>query len=269
MSLIIPEDLPDCIDKPVEEALTPVSKGIGKTLSDLWFIAMGGISQCAEKKRAKYAIDLDKFKKTLEEKVEAIPSERRIEPNTQIACQALEDAKYCAENKDIREMFANLIASTIDSKMCQKAHPSFSAILKQMTTKDAILFKSFIGNTKLPVCNFVLNFTNHTHRELLNYVYLKQKETEQDEIDSNSLALSALERLGLIHLYFDSCLVGESLYQVYADSNIFQSCKETYESDTVKVVIQKGYAELTVLGRNLLEICCPPTKIICAKVTVF
>lgn len=167
MSLIIPEKLPDCIDESVKNVTNPISTNIGKTIGDLWFLALGGISQCAEKKRIKYAAELENLKKSLEEKVEAIPPERRVEPNTQIACQALEDSKYCAENIAIREMFANLISSTMDSKTCDLVHPSFSTILKQMTSNDAIFFQKFSEKPDIPICNFILR-----HKQDTIYFYL-------------------------------------------------------------------------------------------------
>lgn len=267
MSVIIPEDLPDCIDNPIEEAITPVAKGIGKTLGDLWFLAMGGLSQLAEKKRIKYAAELDEFKKSLEKKVNAIPTENRVEPNTQIACQALEDAKYCADNKDVREMFANLIASTMNSELCNAVHPSYSIILKQMTSEDAKFFQNFIGNSNLPICRFKLQFDNRSFSTLIDYSYFAKKDAKREEVNSNALILSSLERLGIISLHFDSHIKHTELYQVYVDSDIFKNFKKLYSADEYKVVLVKGYADLTVLGKNLLDICCP-TKKITVNITV-
>lgn len=261
MSLIIPEDFPDCIDRPVEEAITPVAKGIGKTLSDLWFLAMGGLSQLAEKKRIKYAIELEEFKESLEKKVNAIPTENRVEPNTQIACQALEDAKYCADNKDVREMFANLIASTMNSEFCDAVHPSYSIILKQMTSEDAKFFQNFIGKSNLPICRFKLQFDNRSFSTLIDYSYFTKKDAKREEVNSNALIISSLERLGIISLHFDSYIKHTELYQVYEDSDIFNVLKKIYSADECKVVLVKGYADLTVFGKKLLDICCPIKRV--------
>lgn len=261
MSLLIPEDLPDCIDKPVEKALTPVAENIGKTFSDIWFLAMGGISQYAEKKRVKYAVELEKLKKSLEEKIEAIPPENRVEPNTQNVCQALEDAKYCTENEEIREMFANLIASTMNSQTSSSVHPSFSVILKQMTSSDANFFRLFSRDSKIAICSYRIKYKSGGYSSLLEKVYLKNENSSLDEANSNALILSVLERLGLIRLSLSESLIKEGIYQVYENSVILQDFKRLYNSNEESVEIKTGTAQLTAIGHSLLEICCPVKRI--------
>lgn len=90
------------------------SKNVGQTLSDCWFLVFGGISQLAEKRKLKYAKDLEEFKQSLSSKITSIPKENRVEANTQIVMPALENAKYCVEEPSLREMFANLISSSLD-----------------------------------------------------------------------------------------------------------------------------------------------------------
>lgn len=258
MSLIIPEKLPDCVDKPIENIASPISTNIGKTLGDLWFLALGGISQIADKKRIRYAAELEKLKKSLEEKVEAIPPERRVEPDTQTACQALEDAKYCAENTEIREMFANLIASTMDNQTCKNVHPSFSSILKQMTSDDAKFFRTFYYKRKTAICSFRLEYKSGGYSSLLEKVYFENENSSIDEASSNALTLSALERLGLIQTSLMESLANEKLYDIYKNSIILQEYKKEFDSDDKHASIKKGTAELTALGSSLLKICCPP-----------
>lgn len=201
MSLVIPEKLPDCIDEPVKNAVNPLAINIGKTMGDLWFLALGGISQCAEKKKLKYAIDLEKFKNSLEEKIESIPAERRIEPNTQIVCQALEDAKFCAENEQIREMFASLIASTMDNQTSCNVHPSFSGLLKQLSPLDALVFSKIKPGRVYPIKkaeeknSLELSFNKFVILDEEN-VFLKDKNT--------TLSFEVLLKQGLIRVIYES-----------------------------------------------------------------
>ncbi len=254
-------ELPDSIDKPVEAAVTPVAASIGKTLGDLWFLAMGGISQCAEKRRIKYAAELEKLKKSLEEKVEAIPYENRIEPDTQNVCQALDDAKFCVESEEIREMFANLIASTMNSETSNMVHPSFSAILKQMTPNDANFLRLFERNPKIAICSFRIVYKSGGFFSLLENVYFTEENLSLGEARSYALILSVLERLGLIRILLDEWFIKDGAYQVYENSTILQNYKKHYEDDTRSVSIQKGTAQLTALGKSLLEVCCPVKRI--------
>lgn len=56
-------NLPESVDNAIKNVTDLPTQGIGQTLSDCWFLAFGGISQLAEKRRIKYTKDLEKFKK--------------------------------------------------------------------------------------------------------------------------------------------------------------------------------------------------------------
>ena len=123
-------DLPDALEEPAKALSMPLATNAGTTVGDLWFLAMGGISQAAAKRRAKYALELDKYKKDLEKKLNDIPVENRIEPNTQVVLNALADSQSCVEEETLREMFANLIASACDADKANAVHPAFPGIIK-------------------------------------------------------------------------------------------------------------------------------------------
>ena len=54
----IPE-LPDSVDNALKNLSDAPTKSIGQTLSDAWFLVFGGISHQANKRRMKYAHDLE------------------------------------------------------------------------------------------------------------------------------------------------------------------------------------------------------------------
>ena len=112
MSLIIPEKLPDSVDKAVSNLTEKPTKVVGTTFGDIWFLVFGGFSQLADKRRVKYQVALEEYERECRARIEAVPEEKRIEPDVQIAAAALEASKYCVENEEVRKMFANLIAST-------------------------------------------------------------------------------------------------------------------------------------------------------------
>lgn len=95
-------NLPESVDNAIKNVTDLPTQGIGQTLSDCWFLAFGGISQLAEKRRIKYTKDLEKFKKELEDSLETVPEQRRKEPTTQIVLKTLDEAKYCVEEDDLR-----------------------------------------------------------------------------------------------------------------------------------------------------------------------
>lgn len=100
------------------------------------FLVFGGISQLAEKRKMKYAIELDKFKKELEEKIEQIPQEKHVEANMQTVGPTLENSKYCMESEEIRKAFANLVSRSLHQDYSKYIHPSFADMLKQMRSGE-------------------------------------------------------------------------------------------------------------------------------------
>lgn len=74
----------------------------------------------------RYAFELEKYNKELQEKVDDIPIEKRVEPNIQIVVPALEASKYCVEKQELREVFANIIALSMNK------NPNSPAMLGRM-----------------------------------------------------------------------------------------------------------------------------------------
>ena len=93
-SLIKFPELPDSIDNAVKNLTDKPTQRIGQTFSDLWFLVFGGITQAADKRRMKYAHDLELYGQELSQSIAAIPEENLTEPNIQTTAQALENSKY-------------------------------------------------------------------------------------------------------------------------------------------------------------------------------
>ena len=117
--------IPDSVDNALKNLTDKPTAAIGQTIADLWYLVFGGISASAEKKRLKLSNDIGIFKEQLEEKIDQIPADQQKDPDIQIAAQALEASKYCVSSEQLREMFANLIAGTMNKTMDPYIHPSF------------------------------------------------------------------------------------------------------------------------------------------------
>lgn len=87
-SLINLPDLPDSIDNAVKNLTDKPTQGVGQTLADVWYLVFGGITQAADKRRMKYAHDLELYKQELSQKIASIPEENLIEPSIQTTAPA-------------------------------------------------------------------------------------------------------------------------------------------------------------------------------------
>lgn len=122
--------------KEVNKALTTVGKTINVVLAPLSALVWGydRIAAWLEPKLA--------------EKLENIPEENIITPPINVAGPTIEAMRFTGENDELREMYANLLASAMNKDTVHKAHPRFVEIVKNMTSDEAKLL-SFMRKERI------------------------------------------------------------------------------------------------------------------------
>lgn len=247
-------ELPDSIDTVVKNISEKPSSTIGETISDCLFLVFGGINQKAELKRAQYAFDLDVFKKDLESKLNAIPEEKRLNPSIQTVCTALDNMMFCVEEKELREMFASLIANSVDSSKISYVHPSYAEIIKQMTSFDAVVFNEIMQQHTLPTIRIRIKVNNGGM--LVASRTLIWNDWGNGELVATSL--DNLSRLKLINIIFDAFYVDDSIYdrlknQQHVAEKIDFVNSQLGVGDTIEY--EYGYIDITDYGKNFYKAC--------------
>ncbi len=158
------------------------TQNMGTTLADIWYLVFGGISQAAEKRKLKYSYALQEFEKELKEKISKIPEDKLVEPNIQIIAKALENAKYCVEEEDLRHMFSSLISSTMNK--------DFSV------TPVMVEIVSLLSPTSAKILNY---FFTHIKDEVHIYDLQKYLQKPEHETYDTYNSLFELEHLNLIY----------------------------------------------------------------------
>jgi hypothetical protein len=145
--------VPGSIDNAVKNLTDKPTIHIGQTISDIWSIVFSGVTHIAEKKKLKYANDLELFKKELDQKISVIPDDKKVEPKMHIVGPALDNSKYCVETEELRNMFSNLISNSLNKDFDNVVHPSFAEIIKQLSPLDAHVLSSIVKNDINPLIN--------------------------------------------------------------------------------------------------------------------
>lgn len=249
--------LPDFVDKAAENALGPVTTGIGKTFGDLWFLVFGGISQAADKRRARYSHALDLYKKGLTDKIDAIPPERRIEPNTQVALKALSESQACIEEPRLREMFANLIASSMDAERAGKTHPSFATIISNLNSFDAQLFADLATRDVHPVVQYTASIPGFDGVTMLATHVLAINGIIQVDLDTVAQSVDTLSSQGLILVDYLAHMTAEGVYKPFEEGSIYQQFKqiESEKQYPRTLKIKRGVLRITDLGNRFKSVC--------------
>lgn len=248
-------ELPDSVSNILENTTGELTANAGKTFGDIWFLIFGGISQAADKRRAKYAHDLSVYHQELTASITKIPIDKRLEPSLQITAQALENSKYCIEEKELREMFTSLISNSMNSDFLQTIHPSFAEIIKQMSVVDAKVLKKFKLSfpSDIPICNYHMETPGKQgYKIIFENVFL-----ELPEIDLKicSTSISSLKRLGLIQIPEGIFLQNEKCYDIFTQHPQFLFLENKYPNN--KILIDKRVASLTPLGKSFIKVCIP------------
>lgn len=148
-------------------------------------------------------------------------------PKVSIAGPALEASKYYMDEDEIRQMFAMLIASSMDKSKNDQMHHAFVEIIKSLSPLDAknLYYLHNLGDET--IAQIVLNFDDDgvTFTPLYNHIYLGNPEcTDQAKIQ---ISIDNLIRLGLVAVDYGYHKNNDTEYNKYQSHPLYlQSCKE-------------------------------------------
>ncbi|MCR6635171.1 Abi-alpha family protein [Devosia sp.] len=85
----------------------------------------------------------DRYVNFLNRSVRRVPDEQRISPPPQILGPVLEGVKYESADTPLSDMFSQLLSRAFDREHVSEAHPSYPALIRQLSTDEAILLQAF------------------------------------------------------------------------------------------------------------------------------
>lgn len=136
------------IPKFLDNALSPVAKEAGETLSDIINLARTPLIKARKIRDLK----MEHFLQNLACELKNVPEENIVEPKLSIIGPALEDLfKYYMEEDHIVALYQKLIIAAMKKTEQQKVHPSFLGVVKQMTSLDALTFQMVCKNKQQEV----------------------------------------------------------------------------------------------------------------------
>lgn len=248
--------VPDSLDNAVQNLTDAPTKGMGKTLSDVWYLVFGGITQIADKRRMKYAHELELYHQELQDAISEIPQEKKAEPDIQVTAQALENSKYCVESEELRALFVNLISNSMNNDFTENIHPSFAEIIKQMSPLDAKILKTINPKKPFPLASYRLKDTNSfNYITALSNIYIPP--FEYISLEQICTSISSLERLGIIEIVTGSILSDKDFYKPFEETKYYQELSSDPKclDGSWEARSQHYLGRLTPLGQNFFEVC--------------
>lgn len=166
--------------------------------------------------------------KLLEEKLKHIPEDKIVEPEPYVVVPAIQQLSYSLDSEELRELYANLLASSINADTKKNVHPSFAEIIKQLSPLDARVVEMIKHNQKpIPIITGRLNYeVSNTFSEIVRDYSTVLYSIYQD-VDELAASLQNLKRLGLINVRYDQVVKPDTVYDVFETDTAYQQIKES------------------------------------------
>ena len=238
------------------DAIQPAAKEIGKSLATVTKtinIALAPVSALVWGYDKIREFVLNK----VSEKLKNIPEENIVTPDPAVVGPALEALRFTGNDETLSELFANLIANSMDKETLKKAHPGFVEIIKNMTSDEGLILKTFFPGIYKPIMDIKLVMKKGVGGEfnlINNYSTLgTEAGCKYPELTSNYV--DNLCRLGLLQMPAGRHLVGENSYDMLIKTKEYEEFKLKHETEQTTTREMKKYIELTDLGTQFREAC--------------
>ncbi len=257
----------ETIDKVYDDIAHPVASEAGKFLRRIPR-AINAALMPVDKWIIQQEYNIEATKTELELKLKNIDPEHIVPPEPYIAVPALQSISYCMSNKELYDLYANLLAKAMVSDTKDFVHPSFVEIIKQLAPNDALVLKQFISSEQsiaaaiisLNIRKIGLNAVNREQfsygpSDLVTNIQINSLSEEQIKI-----SIDNLKRLGLIEI-LDRHLINESDYEFVKASGEYERFSEKFHNwddpqyKTESIFIDKKMLITTPLGNKFCDIC--------------
>ncbi|MFB7159258.1 DUF4393 domain-containing protein [Lysinibacillus sp. NPDC056232] len=233
-----------------QDLLQPAAKEIGKgahTVSKLIHVALAPVSALVWG----YDKIADYLQTTLEEKLKDVPPDNIITPDISIAGPTIEAMRFT--NEELRDMFANLLASAMNSEKSEEAHPSYVEIIRQLNTDEAKILKHLKGQ-HFPTLNVVAYTSSSQHSPTMENFSNVSFKANCDHPQKIHSYLENLNRLGLIDLHSPGTLTDVSVYEELEQHPIIENAL-MLAGFLGEAKIIRSYAKSTMFGTQFYDAC--------------
>lgn len=205
---------PSLIKEVYEDTLQPTAKNVGQalgTLSSTLNVLLAPFSWAVYGFQQIDAV----VKENLRDKLSNTPIENLKEPEPNIVIPAYEALRYSLNKDQLKEMYINLIANSMQNSTSDKVHPAFVEVIKQLSVFDAELLKKLFSTSTSDIPKLRIRLQRsevdssgvYTHNIILSSKYYSV-----DFLEEYTISIENLERLKIISIEHNSKLLTENIY---------------------------------------------------------
>lgn len=240
-----------------DDGLKPATREAGEALQTIVGLFNNVILYPVKKANITFKYKLEEFEQDLRTKVDKIPNEKIIEPPLTIAGPTLEALKYTFDTKELREMYINLLATSMNIETVTLSHPAYVDIIKQMTPLDAVIFEKASKIRQIPCARISFVFGSNMYSSAMPRLFIPDLLDTEDPFLVSS-AVQNLCRLGVI-THLDTSVVEEYNYDVFKEHSFVTNQYEVFKKITTEgeliIRMNKEVILINDFGRNFAKAC--------------
>ncbi|WP_421286200.1 DUF4393 domain-containing protein [Aeromonas veronii] len=252
--LIVAEVLKAAGDAPqVKEAagnLGQTAVTLTKTINNV-LLPLAAVNFAFDKARSYFS---RKFQQDLAEKTQDIPPEHIVEPKASIAGPTLQGLAFTHEEPNLKEMFLNLLATSMDGRVASFAHPAFVEIIKQLDSEDAKLVRDVLSSPiPIAIVQIHRKLKDNTGYNLLaQHVLNLTNPATKTPVENQRLPaiVDNWIRLGLVEVTYETYLADHSRYSWIEQRPEYIRLIQEPQPDGARIEYKKGFMERTELGKR-------------------
>lgn len=246
-----------------DDMLQPAAKELGKgllTVARTVNVALSplqGVVWGYEKIR-------DRFFPKIEDRLKNIPPENVITPNISVAGPIMEALRYTGSEEALSDLYANLLAASMDKTTATTAHPAFTEIIKQLTPDEAKLIALFPVDPHMPLIDVRQRAKTEQigsgYTILSNHSLLGEL-AGCEHLDLVPAYLDNLIRLGLAEIPSGRYYTAVGVYNELENSEKAQSFKRAIEMNSQnECEFKRKFLRITALGKQFARVCVVPKQ---------
>lgn len=203
--------------------------------------------------------NMEETKKLIAKKLAHISDEKIVTPEPYVAVPALQAISYSMDSHELRELYANLLAKSMNSDTKDSVHPSFVDIIKTLSPLDCRVLKNIVTNHTPPAFGFyeiqALNTNSGSYKIMLPYATSISFST----IEEVACSIDNLIRNSLVSIS-DNEYTNNEIYNEIDNNPEYIKYKNIYEKRISKLGDYKFHTEkkaikCTYLGLRFYNIC--------------
>jgi Abortive infection alpha len=239
-----------------QDAVRPVAKEIGRALGTI-----GKAINLALEPIAGAVWGWERIKefvlKRLSEKLRDVPNDFIQSPDPLVAGPTLEALRWAGNNENLRELYANLLATSLDSRRAIEAHPSFVGIIRDMSSDEAKIIRFFSKVLAVPLIDWLVN-TPGSGFELARANFSSVGQDAGCTFpELTGSYLDNLRRLGLIEIPEDVYFNTPGTYEALEKDAQVEAFRKELASSTAQanLSLERKIARLTAFGKLFCTSC--------------